>query len=128
MNLSYPVKRFIEDNIVLIEEEEYSLFFYLSMFALNTEYSKELVYVFKDILSIDPEPHLIRAIVDWCKDCVALQHRNKVSVTKLLEKIPHFDYDKITFRKMFTAAVETAYPNKTCLPDSYGIEYVVEKI
>ena len=55
MELSYPVQRFIEDNIVLIEEDELSLFFYTSLFSLTNEHSKELFKVFTDVLNIVPE-------------------------------------------------------------------------
>lgn len=127
MKLHYAVQRFIEDNIALIDEQEFSLFFYLSMFTLSTEYSRELVDIFNNTLNIDPTEYIKHALVDWCKDSVALQTRKKLSVSKLTEKIPHFNFDITTFRKMFIDAVKTAYPNKTVLPDSYGIEYVVEK-
>ena len=127
MLLSEPVKAFIENNIILIEENDLPLVFYNAMFTLPTSMTIELVNVFKYTLQIDPEPAIKTALVEWYKDSVALRHRKKLSVSKLLNLVPKFGYDNLTFRRMFIDAVKTAYPNKTCLPDSYGIEYIVEK-
>lgn len=127
MQLSEPVKAFIENNIILIEENDLELFFYNALFALHTDGSAELVSILRSTLGIDPEPAIKAALVEWCKDSVALQHRNKISVSNLLKLIPKFDYDMMTFRHMFIEAVKTAYPNKTLSPDNYGIEYIVEK-
>ena len=127
MQLSEPVKAFIENNIILIEENDLELFFYNVLFALHTPTSAELVSVIRSTLGIDPEPAIKAALIEWCRDSIALQHRKKLSVSKLLNLIPKFDYDVTTFRCMFIDAVKTAYPNKTCSPDSYGIEYIVEK-
>lgn len=127
VELTYPVQRFIEDNITLIEEDELSLFFYLSLFALTNQHSEELIKVFTDVLNINPEQAIKDALVDWCKDNVALGTRKKVGVSQLLHNIPKFGYEPIKFRIMFIDAVKTAHPNKTCSPDNYGIEYIVEK-
>ena len=127
LELSYPVQRFIEDKIVLIEEDDLSLFFYNSLFSLTNQHSEELFKVFTDVLNINPEEAIKDALVDWCKDNVALQTRKKVGLSQLMKNIPRFGYDPLTFRLMFIDAIKTAYPNKTCLPDSYGIEYIVEK-
>lgn len=127
MQLSEPVKAFIENNIILLEENDLELFFYNALFALHTPTSAELVSVLKSTVGIDPEPAIKASLVEWCKDSVALQYRKKVSLSKILNLIPKFGYDYPTFRQMFVDAVKTAYPNKTCSPDSYGIEYIVEK-
>ena len=127
MKLSYPVQRFIEDNIVLIEEDELSLFFYNSLFSLTNEHSKELFKVFTDVLNINPEEAIKDALVDWCKDNVALQTRKKVGLSQLMKNIPRFGYEPLKFRWMVIDAIRIAYPNKTILPDSYGIEYIVER-
>ena len=127
LELTYPVQRFIEDNITLIEENELSLFFYSSLFSLTNQHSEELFKVFTDVLNINPEPAIKAALVEWCEDNVALGIRKKVGVSQLLKNIPKFGYDSLKFRWMFIDAVKTAYPNKTVLPDSYGIEYIVEK-
>ena len=127
MELTFPVKRFIEDNVALLEEEEYSLFFYLALFNLPPTYGKELVSICKNILNIDADIAIQDALVDWCKDSVALQHRKKILLSSLQQMLPNFGYDSLKFRCMILDAVKKAYPNKTCLPDSYGIEYIVEK-
>ena len=127
MQLSAPVKAFIENNIILIEENDLELFFYNALFGLHTPGTAELVSIVRSTLDIDPEPAIKAALVEWCKDSVALQHRKKVSLGNLLKLVPKFDYDMTTFRHLFVEAVKTAYPNKTLLPDNYGIEYIVEK-
>ena len=127
MELTYPVKRFIEDNITLIEENELSFFFYLSFFSLTNQHSEELFKVFTDVLNINPEPAIKKALVEWCEDIVSLKHRKKVQLSSLQQMLPKFGYDSLTFRWMLVDAIKTAYPNKTISPDSYGIEYVVEK-
>lgn len=127
MILTLPVKLFIEDHIKLLEEKEYALFFYLALFNLPATYGKELVQICKELLNIDTDAAIKDALVDWCKDNIALQHRKKLSVSNLLKLVPNFGYDSWTFRQMFIEAVKIAYPNKTVSPDSYGIEYIVEK-
>ena len=125
--LSQPVKRYIEDNISLLDNGKYRLFFYGALFALPPTYGKELATVCRDVLGIDTDLAIQEALVDWCTDNVALHHYKKVGVSQLLKLLPNFGYDSLTFRSMFIDAVKTAYPNKTVLPDSYGIEYIVEK-
>lgn len=127
MQLSVPVKRFIEDNVVLLEEEEYTLFFYLALFNLPHGYGEELISICKYVLNVDTDTALQNAMVVWCKDDVALKHRKKVQLNSLQQILPDFGYNSSTFRRMLVDAIKTAYPNKTVLPDSYGIEYVVEK-
>ena len=127
MQLRKPVKAFIENNIILIEENDLELFFYNALFALTDTHSEELVNVFTNILNINPEQAIKDALVDWCKDNVALRTRKKVQVSPLQQMLPNFGYDSSKFRWMFIDAVKTAYPNKTLSVDSYGIEYIVEK-
>ena len=127
MELSYPVQRFIEDNIVNIEQGKWAELFYYAMFALTSPQSAELFSVVDEVLNIDPSSAIEDALIMWCKDNVALRYDRKVAVSKVMQNIPHFGLGYATLRLMFYAAVKTAYPNKTVLPDSYGIEYVVEK-
>ena len=127
LELSYPVQRFIEDNISLLEEEEYTLFFYLTLFNLPNVYGKELVEICKNVLGIDTDTAIQGALVNWCKDNVALKSRKKVGLSQLLRTIPNFGFDSLKFRWMLVDAIKIAYPNKTISPDSYGIEYIEEK-
>lgn len=128
MELTYPVQRYIEDNINLIENDELSLFFYGAIFALNTSDSENLVNILTDVLNIDPKEAIKSALVDWCRDNVALNYRGKIAVSKLLQNVPRFGYTYPEFFILFRDAVKTAYPNKVVLPDRYGVAYVVEKI
>ena len=125
--LSYPVKNFIENNVVLLEEGDVDLFFYHAMFALTTNHSEVLVNIVKDILNIDPEEYIKAALIEWAKDNIALQYRSNIQLSKFLQNVPRFGYDFMTFRNMFVEALKVAYPNKTVLPDRYGVEYIVEK-
>ena len=128
LELTFPVKRFIEDNISLIEQNELTLFCYNAMFSLKSEDTAELVEILRRTLDISLEQSINDALVYWCMDNVALKHRDKVQLSKLIIKLPRFGYENVLFRNMVVNAIKTAYPNKTCLPDSYGIEYIVEKI
>ena len=127
MALTYPVQKFIEDNVVLLEENDLTLFFYNAFFTLTNQHSTELAHAIKDVLNIDIEPAIREALIDWAKDNVALHHRKSVSVSKLLQNVPRFGYDFMSFRNMFLDAAKVAYPNKVLRPDAYGIEYLVER-
>ena len=127
MSLSYPVQRFIEDNIILIEEDDLTLFFYNALFALTNQHSEELSDIITKVLNIKPEQAIKDALVYWCEDNIVLKHRKNISVSRLLQNVPRFGYTFVEFRSMFVEALKEAYPNKTTRVDNYGIEFVVEK-
>ena len=121
------VKNFIEKNILALEED-IVLFLYLAAIQLSKQ-DINILCDYLDTASIEYKEHVPSVIEKLVKDDVALQYRGKVRLSELVSALPQFNYTDYTkFRNTVTNAIRKVYPNKICLPDSYGIEYIVERI
>ena len=122
------VKNFIEKNIIALEEEDIVLFLYLA----SVQLSKQDVNVLCDYLDaagIEYTEHVPAVIEELVKDDVGLHYRRKVTLSAIVDVLPQFNYTTYTdFRNTVANAIRKVYPNKVVLPDSYGIEYVIERI
>ena len=122
------IKNFIENNILALEEEDIVLFLYLAFVQLSKEDVNVLCDYF-DTAGIEYKEHVPAVLEELVKDNVALQLRRKVRLSAVVDQLPHFNYENYTeFRNAVADAIRKAFPNKVVLPDSYGIEYVMEKI
>lgn len=121
------IKNFIEKNIIALEEEDIVLFLYLASIQLSKQ-DVSVLCDYLDAAGIEYTEHVPAVIEELVKDDVALQYRRKVQLSTLVDDLPHFNYKDYTeFRNTVANAVTKAYPNKILSPDSYGIEYIVEK-
>ena len=122
------VKNFIEKNILALEEEDIVLFLYIASVQLSRE-DVNILCDYLDKAGIDYREHVPSVIEQLVKDNVALQHRRKVTLTSIVDVLTNFNYTTyIEFRSIVVNAIRKVYPNKVVLPDSYGIEYVMERI
>lgn len=122
------VKNFIEKNILALEEEDIVLFLYLASVQLSRQ-DVNILCGYLDTAKIEYKKHVPAVIEEIVKDNIALQYRGKVKLSNVVNAVPQFNYtDSIEFRNTVANAIRKVYPNKVVLPDSYGIEYVMEKI
>ena len=122
------VKNFIENNILALEDEDIVLFLYLASVQLSRE-DANILCAYLDTAGIEYKEHVPSVIEELVKDNVALQYRRKTKLSDLVNVIPQFNYtDHTEFRNTVANAIRKVYPNKVVLPDSYGIEYVMERI
>lgn len=122
------VKNFIEKNILALEEEDIVLFLYLAFVQLSKQ-DVDVLCDYLDTAGIEYKEHVPSVIEHLLKDSVALHYRRKVQLSTLVDTLPHFNYEDYTeFRNTVVNAIRKVYPNKVVLPDSYGIEYVIERI
>ena len=122
------VKDFIEKNIIALEEDDIVLFLYLAFVQLSKE-DVNVICDYFDTAGIEYKEHIPTVLEELVKDNVALQLRRKVILSAVVDQLPHFNYENYTeFRNTVSDAIRKVYPNKTILPDSYGIEYVVERV
>ena len=122
------VKNFIEKNILALEEEDIVLFLYLASIQLSKQ-DVDILCSLLNIAGIEFKDHIPAVIEELVKDDVALQYRGKVRLSMLVNALPQFSYTDYTeFRNTVANAIIKVYPNKVVLPDSYGIEYVMERI
>ena len=122
------VKNFIEKNILALEEEDIVLFLYLASIQLSKQ-DVNILCDYLDAAGIEYTEHVPAVIEELVKDDVGLQHRRKVTLSAIVDVLPKFNYTTyIDFRNIVVNAIRKVYPNKVVLPDSYGIEYVMERI
>ena len=122
------VKNFIEKNILALEEEDIVLFLYLASIQLSKQDVNTLCD-YLDTAKIEHKEYVPAVVEELVKDNVALQHRAKVKLFAIVDVLPKFNYTTyIEFREIVVDAIRKVYPNKVVLPDSYGIEYVKERI
>ena len=122
------IKDFIEKNILALEEEDIVLFLYLASIQLSRQ-DVNILCAYLNTAGIEYKEYVPAVIEELVKDNVALQHRRKVQLSSVVDTLPKFNYTEyVEFRKTVVNAIRKVYPNKTCLPDSYGIEYVMEKL
>ena len=121
------VRNFIEKNILALEEEDIVLFLYLASIQLSKQ-DADILCDYLDAASIDYKDYIPAVIEELVKDNVGLQLRPKVQLSTIVNTFPTFNYTDYTeFRNIVANAIRKVYPNKVVLPDSYGIEYVIEK-
>lgn len=122
------VKNFIEKNILALEEEDIILFLYLASIQLSKQ-DVNILCDYLDTAGIEYTEHVPAVIEELVKDDVGLQYRRKVTLSSIVDVLPKFNYTTyIEFRNIVVNAIRKVYPNKVVLLDSYGIEYVVERI
>lgn len=122
------VKNFIEKNIIALEEEDIVLFLYIAAFQLSKQ-DIDILCSYLDTADIEYKKHVSAVIEDLVRDNIALQHRRKVKLSDIVAAIPEFNYTDYTgIRNAVANAIRKVYPNKVVLPDSYGIEYVMERV
>lgn len=122
------VRNFIEKNILALEEEDIVLFLYLASVQLSGQDVNILCY-YLDTAGIEYKEHIPAVIEELVKDNIALKYRRKTKLSDIANYIPQFNYtDHTEFRNTVATAIRKAFPNKVVLPDSYGIEYVLEKL
>ena len=122
------VRDFIEKNILALEEENIVLFLYLASVQLRKEDVNTLCE-YLDTAKIEYKEHVVAVIEELVKDSVALQYRRKTKISDIVNHIPQFNYtDHAEFTRAVSNAIRKVYPNKVVLPDSYGIEYVMERV
>ena len=122
------VKNFIEKNILALEEEDIVLFLYLASVQLSRQ-DVNILCGYLDTANIEYKEHVPSVIEELVKDNVGLQHRRKIKLSDIVNVVPQFNYtDHTEFRNTVANVIRKAYPNKVVLPDSYGIEYVMERI
>ena len=122
------VKNFIEKNILALEEENIVLFLYLASIQLSKQ-DVDILCDYLDTAGIDYKEHVTSVIEELVKDSVGLQLRPKVQLSSIVNTFPTFSYTDYTeFRNTVANAIRKVYPNKVVLPDSYGIEYVLERV
>ena len=122
------VRNFIEKNILALEDEDIVLFLYLASVQLSRQ-DVNILCDYLDTAGIEYKEHVTSVIEELVKDNVALQYRRKTKLSDIVNVIPQFNYTNHTeFRNTVANAIRKVYPNKVVLPDSYGIEYVMERI
>ena len=122
------VKNFIEKNIIALEEEDIVLFLYLASVQLIRE-DVNILCDYLDTAGIEYKEHVPAVIENLVKDDVALIYRPKVQLSYVVDNLPKFKYTNyLEFRNVVVNAIRKVYPNKVVLTDSYGIEYVMERI
>ena len=122
------VKLFIEKNILALEEENIVLFLYLASVRLSKQ-DADILCDYLDTAGIDYKDCIPAVIEELVKDSVGLQLRPKVQLSTIVNTFPTFNYTDYTeFRNIVANAIRKVYTNKVVLPDSYGIEYVVERV
>ena len=122
------VKYFIEKNILALEDEDIVMFLYLASVQLSKQ-DADILCDYLDTASIDYKDYIPAVIEELVKDSVGLQLRSKVQLSTIVNTFPTFNYTDYTeFRNTVANAIRKVYPNKVVLPDSYGIEYVMERI
>ena len=122
------VKHFIEKNILALEEEDIVLFLYLASIQLSKQ-DVNILCDYLDAAGIEYTEHVPAVIEELVKDDVGLHNRRKVTLSAIVDVLPKFNYTTyIDFRNIVVNAIRKVYPNKVVLPDSYGIEYVMERI
>lgn len=122
------VKNFIEKNIIALEEEDIELFLYLASIQLSKQ-DVNILCDYLDTAGIEYTEHVPAVIEELVKDNIALKYRRKTKLSDIADYIPQFNYTDYTeFRNTVATAIKKVYPNKVVLPNSYGIEYVMEKI
>ena len=122
------VRNFIEKNIIALEEEDIVLFLYLASVQLNKQ-DVNILCEYLDTAKIEYREHVPSVIEELVKDDVGLHYRRKVTLSSIVDVLPEFNYTTYTdFRNTVANAIRKVYPNKVVLPDSYGIEYVMERI
>jgi hypothetical protein len=126
--LKESVRNFIEKNILALEEEDIVLFLYLASIQLSKQ-DVNVLCDYLDTAKIEYKDYIPAVIEELVKDDVGLHYRRKVQLSTLVDDLPHFNYKDYTeFRNTVANAIRKVYPNKVILPDSYGIEYVMERI
>lgn len=122
------VRDFIEKNIVALEEEDVVLFLYLASVRLSRQ-DVNILCDYLDTAGIEYKDYIPAVIEELVKDNIALKYRRKTKLSDIVDYIPQFNYiDYTEFRNTVATAITRAFPNKVVLPDSYGIEYVLERI
>ena len=122
------VRDFIEKNILALEEEDIVLFLYLASVQLTRE-DANILCSYLDTAGIDYKHYIPAVIEELVKDNIALKYRRKTKLSDIVDYLPHFNYTNYTeFRNTVSDVIRKAFPNKVVLPDSYGIEYVMERI
>ena len=122
------VRDFIEKNILALEEEDIVLFLYLASVRLTRE-DANILCDYLDTAGIEYKEHIPAVIEELVKDNIALKYRRKTKLSDIADYLPQFNYTNYTeFRNTVANAIRKVYPNKVVLPDSYGIEYVMERI
>ena len=122
------VKNFIEKNIIALEEENIVLFLYIASVQLRRG-DVNILCEYLDTAGIDYKAHIPAVIEELVKDNVGLRYNRKVRLAEVVDRLPQFNYrDYTEFRNIVANAVRKVYTNKVILPDSYGIEFIMEKI
>lgn len=122
------VRDFIEKNILALEEEDTVLFLYLAAVQLSNQ-DVDILCDYLDTADIDYKDLIPAVIEELVKDNVGLQLRPKIKLTDVVNVMPRFNKVKdAEFRNTVANAIRKVCPNKVVLPDSYGIEYVMERI
>ena len=122
------VRNFIEKNIIALEEEDIVLFLYLASVQM-TRQDANILCDYLDTAGIEYKEHVPSVIEELVKDNIALKYRRKTKLSDIVDYIPQFNYTNYTeFRNTVATAIRKVFPNKVVLPDSYGIEYVMERI
>lgn len=121
------IKNFIENNILALEDEDIVSFLYVASVQLSRE-DVNILCAYLDTAGIEYKEHVPAVIEELVKDSVTLQYRRKTKLSDIVNYIPQFNYTNHTeFRNTVSNAIRKVYPNKVVLPDSYGIEYVMER-
>lgn len=122
------VKNFIEKNIIALEEEDIVLFLYLAAVQLGRQ-DVNILCEYLDTAGIKYKEHVTSVIEELVKDNVGLKYRRKVRLSEVVDRLPQFNYTNYTeFRNTVANAIRKVYTNKIILPDSYGIEFIMERI
>lgn len=122
------VKNFIENNILTLEEGDIVPFLYIAFVELSKQ-DVNILCDYLDTAGIEYEEHVPAVLEELVKDNVALQYRLKVQLSSVVNQLPHFNYtDHTEFRNTVANIIRKVYPNKVVLTDSYGIEYVMERM
>ena len=122
------VRNFIEKNILALEEEDIVLFLYLAAVQLSRQ-DVNILCEYLDTAGIEYKEHVPSVIEELVKDNVGLRYNRKVRLSEVVDRLPQFNYKDYTeFRNTVANAVRKVYTNKIILPDSYGIEFIMERI
>lgn len=120
------VKNFIEKNILALEED-LVLFLDVASAKLSRQ-DVNILCAYLDTAGIEYKEHVPTVIDKLVKDNISLQLSSKVPLSSVVANLPRFNYiGYVEFSKVVVNAIKKAYPNKTFLTDSYGIEYVMEQ-
>lgn len=122
------VRNFIEKNILALDEEDIVLFLYLAAVQLGRQ-DVNILCEYLDTAGIEYKEHVPAVVEELVKDNVGLKYRTKVRLAEVVDQLPKFNYTNYTeFRNTVADAVKKVYTNKIILPDSYGIEFIMERI